>query len=71
MHIPEMPVYMPDNNLSVAAGSDVSVRKFQEWRCCDVTSVVGRRHESGMGSEVIGSVEKKALYCSHVVKTEQ
>lgn len=31
----------------------------------------GGSHESGMGSEVICSVEKKVLYCSDVVKTEQ
>jgi hypothetical protein len=69
MYIPEMPVYLPYNNLSLAGGSDMSVLMFQEWCCVDVTSVVGW----GMSQawRVIGSVEKKVLYCFHVVKTEQ
>jgi hypothetical protein len=52
MYIPEMPVYLPDNNLSLAGGCDMSVLKFQEWCCGDFTSVVGweHEHESGMGS---------------------
>lgn len=28
MYIPEMPVYLPDNDLSLAGGSDMSVLKF-------------------------------------------
>jgi hypothetical protein len=56
-----VPVYLPENNLSLAGGSDTSVLKFQKWYCGDVTSVVGR----GMSQawEVIGSFEKKMLYC--------
>jgi len=51
MYIPEMPVYLPYNNLSLAGGSDMSVLMFQEWCCVDVTSVVGWGHESGMESD--------------------
>jgi hypothetical protein len=61
MCILEMSVYLPDDNLSLTGGGDMSVLKFQVWCCGDVTSVVGRRHESGMGSDWFNWKESAVL----------
>jgi hypothetical protein len=62
MYTPEMPVCLSDSNLSLAGGSGMSVLKFQEWFCGDVTSFVGQVHESAMGSDWFTVVEKRVLY---------